>query len=108
MVDHVNALIHLSRIGQIGESYCVGSDNEFSNIDIVKKICKIFDQLTESQDSQDLISFVEDRKGHDFRYAVNSNKIEMTGWKCEFDFEESLKKTVKWYLNNKNFLNWKK
>ena len=102
--DHVNALLHLSKNGQIGESYCVGSDNEFSNIDLVKKICKIFDELTESQDSQDLISFVKDRKGHDFRYAVNSNKIQMTGWTCEFDFEESLKKTVEWYLNNKNFL----
>ena len=94
----------MSKNGQIGESYCVGSDNEFSNINIVKKICKIFDELTEYQDSEGLISFVEDRKGHDFRYAVNSNKIEMTGWSCEFDFEESLKKTVKWYLNNKNFL----
>ena len=104
MEDHVSALMHLSKYGEIGGSYCVGSDNEFSNIDIVNKICKIFDELTENQDSQSLISFVEDRKGHDFRYAVNSNKIHMTGWTCEFDFEESLKKTVEWYLNNKNFL----
>ena len=79
MEDHVNALLHLSRNGQFGENYCVGSDNEFSNIDVVKKICKIFDELTNEKDSNDLISFVEDRKGHDFRYAVNSNKIQMTG-----------------------------
>ncbi len=102
--DHVSALIHLSKYGEIGESYCVGSDNEFSNIDIVNKICKIFDELTGNHNSQGLISFVKDRKGHDFRYAVNSNKIQMTGWTCEFDFEESLKKTAQWYLNNKNFL----
>ena len=91
--------------GQIGENYCIGSDNEFSNIDIVKKTCRIFDELTDKRDSQDLISFVKDRKGHDFRYSVDSNKIQMTGWKSKFDFEESLKKTVEWYLNNKHFLN---
>ena len=102
--DHINALIHLSKNGQIGESYCIGSDNEFSNINLVKKICKIFDELTDHQNSQDLISFIEDRKGHDFRYAINSSKIQMTGWKCKFDFEESLKKTVEWYLKNKNFI----
>ena len=103
--DHINALVHLSVNGNIGESYCIGSDNEFSNIDIVKKICEIFDELTENKDSKDLISFIEDRKGHDFRYALNSNKIQMTGWKCEFDFEVSLQKTIEWYLKNKNFLN---
>ena len=103
--DHVDGLIHLSKNGKVGESYCIGSGEEYSNIDIVKIICKIFDELTNNKDSENLISFVDDRKGHDFRYAINSNKLQKTGWVCNHDFEESLKNTVKWYLDNKNFLN---
>ena len=78
--------------GKIGESYCIGSGNEFTNLDLAKMICRIFDDLTKNKNSKDLIKFVEDRKGHDFRYSVNSNKIQLSGWKCEFDFTESLKK----------------
>ena len=103
--DHVDALIHLSNNGKIGENYCIGSDNEYTNIDIVKKICKIYDELSGNINSENLISFTEDRKGHDYRYALNSSKIKNTGWNCKCDFDESLKKTVKWYLNNINFLN---
>ena len=102
--DHVDALIHLLKNGKIGESYCIGSNCEFSNIQIVKKICKIFDNLTNNINSENLISYVEDRKGHDFRYALDSSKIKNTGWKIKNDFDKSLEKTVKWYLENKNFL----
>ena len=105
MEDHINSLIHLSKKGKIGESYCIGSGNEFTNLDLVKNICKIFDKITGNENSQNLISFVKDRKGHDFRYSVNSNKIQLSGWKCEFDFTESLEKTIKWYINNKDFIN---
>ena len=102
--DHVDALIHLLKNGKIGESYCIGSNCEFSNIQIVKKICKIFDNLTNNINSENFISYVEDRKGHDFRYALDSSKIKNTGWKIKNDFDKSLEKTVKWYLENKNFL----
>ena len=102
--DHVDALIHLLKNGKIGESYCIGSNCEFSNTQIVKKICKIFDNLTNNINSENLISYVEDRKGHDFRYALDSSKIKNTGWKIKNDFDKSLEKTVKWYLENKNFL----
>ena len=102
--DHVNALLHLEKNGKIGESYCIGSNIELTNIEIAKMICRIFDDLTKNKNSKDLINYVEDRKGHDFRYSINSNKINMTGWKCEFDFKESLIKTVRWYLKNKSFL----
>ena len=103
--DHVEALIHLSKKGNIGESYCIGSAEEHSNIKIVKKICQIFDELTNNKDSERFISFIEDRKGHDFRYALDSKKIKNSGWRNKYSFDESLFKTVKWYLKNKDFIN---
>ena len=102
--DHVDALIHLSQYGKIGESYCIGSGEEYSNIDIVETICKIYDELNNSQDSDKLISFMKDRKGHDYRYALNSSKIIKTGWNCKMNFKNSIKKTILWYLNNKSFI----
>ena len=62
-------------------------------------------KLNQIGSSNKLIEFVDDRLGHDFRYAINSNKIQMTGWTCEFDFEESLQKTVEWYLDNQEWMN---
>jgi len=104
VTDHVDALIHLSKYGKLGESYCIGSNEEYSNVDIVKTICKIYDELNSTKDSYKLISFVNDRKGHDYRYALDSKKIKKLGWKCNKNFEISLRETVSWYLNNKNFL----
>ena len=103
--DHVDGLTHLSKKGRIGESYCIGSGEEYSNIDIVKTICKIYDELNGTTDSEKLISFVEDRKGHDYRYALNSNKIIKSGWNCKMNFKDSIKNTITWYLKNKSFLN---
>ena len=102
--DHVDGLIHLSKNGKIGESYCIGSGEEHSNIDIVKIICEIYDKLNNTKDSNRLISFVEDRKGHDYRYALNSSKIIKSGWNCKNNFKTSIEKTIQWYLNNKSFL----
>ena len=102
--DHADALIHLSKKGKIGESYCIGSGEEFSNIEVVKKICRIFDELTNCEDSEDLVSYIDDRKGHDFRYALDSSKIIRSGWNRKMSFEKSIKKTIQWYLNNKSFL----
>lgn len=102
--DHIGALIHLSKKGKIGESYCIGSGELFSNIDIVKKICNIYDQLSGNKDSDMLISFVKDRKGHDYRYAINSSKIIKSGWSCKMNFNNSIKKIIQWYLNNKSFI----
>tara|TARA_Y100000768_G_scaffold272795_1_gene208747 strand:- start:1027 stop:1998 length:972 start_codon:yes stop_codon:yes gene_type:complete len=102
--DHVDALIHLSKNGKVGESYCIGSGKEYSNIDIVKIICEIYDELQGTKGSDKLISFVEDRKGHDYRYALNSNKIIKSGWNCKMTFKNSIKNTIMWYLNNKSFL----
>ena len=102
--DHVDGLIHLSKYGKVGESYCIGSGEEYSNIDIVLTICNIFNELNSTKDSEKLISFVKDRKGHDFRYALNSSKIIKSGWKCKMNFKNSIKNTIKWYLKNKSFL----
>ena len=103
--DHVNGLLHLSKNGKVGESYCIGSGEEYSNIDIVKIICKIYDELNCTNGSDKLISFVKDRKGHDYRYALNSSKIIKSGWNCKMKFNDSIKNTIMWYLENKSFLN---
>ena len=103
--DHNDALIFLSKNGVIGEEYCIGSSNRFTNISLVKKICNIYDELTNNKNSEKLISFVGDRKGHDFRYALDSSKLFRLGWKCKSLFNISLKNTIEWYLSNKNFLN---
>ena len=102
--DHIDGILHISKNGKVGESYCIGSGDEYSNIDIVKTICKTYDELNGTKDSEKLISFVEDRKGHDYRYALNSSKIIKSGWNCKMNFKDSMKNTIRWYLKNKSFL----
>ena len=101
--DHVDALFYLSNNGSIGESYCIGSGHELSNIELAKTVCLIFDKLTNNKKSENLISFKRDRKGHDFRYSLDSTKLKECGWESNFNFISSLEKTIKWYLNNKFF-----
>lgn len=89
--------------GKIGESYCFGGDAERQNIDIATQICKILDELKPKSDVSytSQIAFVEDRKGHDFRYAIDSSKAKKElGFKLEGSFEDKLKTTIQWYLNN--------
>ncbi len=98
--DHCRAIDLIIHKGKIGEVYNVGGHNEKSNIDIVKTILKLLDK------SEDLITFVEDRKGHDMRYAIDPTKIHNDlGWLPETKFEDGIKKTIDWYLNNKKW--WK-
>ncbi len=93
--DHCNAVNMALLKGNSGESYNISANNEIDNITIVKKILAIMDK------SEDLIEFVEDRPGHDFRYSMSSRKIsDELGWKQESNFDEGLKKTVEWYLGN--------
>ena len=86
--DHIDALIHLSKNGTIGESYCIGSGEELENIKIVKKICQIYDKLNDNKGSERLIIYTEDRKGHDYRYSIDSKKLISTGWNCNSIFEK--------------------
>jgi dTDP-glucose 4,6-dehydratase len=105
--DHVNALCTVAAKGKVGETYVIGSRNEQRNLDVVKKICGLLDDLVEKpivSKYESLLEFVDDRPGHDFRYAIDPSKIENNlGWKSHFSFDEGLRHTVKWYLNN---INW--
>jgi dTDP-glucose 4,6-dehydratase len=101
--DHAAALMLVAREGVIGESYNIGGRNEKKNIDVVKAICDILDELRPSPAGphRNLIAFVEDRPGHDLRYAIDCSKIERElGWRPKESFETGLRRTVEWYLAN--------
>lgn len=96
--DHCKAIDLIISKGRAGEIYNVGGHNEMKNIDIVKTILSVLGK------SNELITYVEDRKGHDLRYAVDPSKIEHElGWKPEKDFSEGIKETVKWYIDNRSW-----
>lgn len=98
--DHCKAIDLIIHNGKIGEVYNIGGHNEMKNIDIVKLICKELDK------PESLIKYVEDRKGHDLRYAIDPTKIHNElGWLPETKFNDGIKKTIKWYLDNKKW--WK-
>ena len=104
--DHISAINLILDNGVIGESYCIGSNNEISNIDLIRKICKISDNfLDNNSNSFDLVEYVKDRPGHDFRYSIDSSKLQKLGWKSINSFDESLEKTIKWYIDNPNWIN---
>tara|TARA_B100000029_G_scaffold92729_1_gene82702 strand:- start:228 stop:1229 length:1002 start_codon:yes stop_codon:yes gene_type:complete len=98
--DHCDAVSKVLFNGKSGESYNISANNELDNLSIVRKILDIMDK------SHDLIEFVEDRPGHDFRYSMTSNKISKElDWKIETKFEQGLEKTIQWYLENPEILN---
>ena len=98
--DHNVGVDLIVRKGKPGEIYNLGGHSERNNLTIVKTILK---QLNKSED---LISFVEDRKGHDLRYAIDSTKVEKElGWKRTYNFEEGIKETINWYVNNQDWIN---
>ncbi len=103
--DHCMALFKLYLKGKNGESYNVGTGNNLKNIDLVRKILKICKVMNIKIGNKTKIKFVKDRPGHDFRYALDNKKIfKQLKWKPKVKFEEGLKNTIIWYLNNKKFL----
>jgi len=101
--DHVMAIDQILTHGQAGETYNIGGGNELSNIELINKIIlemdKILDRPKES--SLSLIKYVEDRKGHDFRYAIDCSKLSSElGWHPQKDFKDAIKSTIKWYIDN--------
>ena len=98
--DHVSAIEKIFNEGEVGETYNVGGGYEISNLQLVIKIIKVYSELYPSgYDYNQLISFVDDRKGHDFRYSIDSSKIQsMLGWSSKINFEDGIKKTIKWYV----------
>jgi len=107
--DHARALVRVVTEGNVGETYNIGGHNEKKNIQVVKVICELLEELAPQKPSgvilySDLIEFVTDRPGHDTRYAIDATKIQsVLGWTPEESFETGLRKTVKWYLNNESW-----
>lgn len=101
--DHASAIDVIFHEGKMGDTYNIGGHNEWTNIDLIKLLCKIMDKKLgrEPGTSVKLISYVKDRAGHDLRYAIDSTKLqEDLGWTPSLQFEEGLEKTVDWYLEN--------
>lgn len=107
VVDHASAIDTIFHGGRIGEAYNVGGLNEWTNIDLVRHLCKLMDKkLGRAEgESEELITFVKDRAGHDMRYAIDATKLEKElNWKPSLQFEEGLEKTVDWYLDNEKWI----
>lgn len=105
--DHAGAIDLIFHRGAIGETYNIGGNNEWTNIDLIRMLCDVMDKKLGRPvgTSQQLITFVKDRAGHDLRYAIDSSKIRRElGWEPSLQFEEGLGKTVDWYLGNSAWL----
>ena len=106
--DHTSAIDLIYHKGTLGETYNIGGNNEWTNIDLVKLLCKTMDEKLGRKEgtSEKLITFVTDRAGHDLRYAIDSSKLQKElGWEPSLQFNEGLEKTVAWYLDNEDWLN---
>jgi dTDP-glucose 4,6-dehydratase len=106
--DHVKAIDVIFHKGTAGETYNIGGHNEWTNIDLVKELCKQMDEKLgrEKGESEKLITYVKDRAGHDLRYAIDATKLKNElGWVPSLQFEEGISKTIDWYLENTEWLN---
>jgi dTDP-glucose 4,6-dehydratase len=113
--DHARALVEVVTCGQVGETYNIGGHNEKRNLQVVEAICELLDEMRPWDDREartgrpprsyrELITFVQDRPGHDRRYAIDASKIERElGWKPQETFESGIRKTVQWYLDNRQW-----
>ena len=106
--DHCIAIWEIMKQGKRGETYNIGGDNELENISLVEMICDILDEIQEDKGKQprrELITYVKDRPGHDRRYAIDFSKLKKElGWTPEESFESGIHKTIKWYLNNQEWV----
>src|SRR5690606_24732377 len=107
--DHAQALYTVARRGKVGETYNIGGRNEKRNIDVVHAICGLLEELAPNKPARvatyrDLITHVQDRPGHDMRYATDAGKIQRElGWSPRETFESGIRKTVQWYLDNREW-----
>ena len=107
VVDHARAIDTIFHNGKVAETYNIGGFNEWKNIDIIKVIIKTVDRLLGNPEgySDELITYVTDRPGHDLRYAIDSRKLQRElGWEPSLQFEEGIEKTVRWYLDNQEWM----
>ena len=104
VIDHCEAILTVLSRGKVGQTYNIGGGNEVENLEVVKIICNVLDRLLPKKNSnsyKELIRFVKDRPGHDFRYAIDTTKINSKlGWYPKESFESGLEKTIKWYIKN--------
>ena len=107
--DHARALVLVATSAEVGQTYNIGGHNEKQNIEVVESLCELLEELHPEKpqgvfEYKDLITFVQDRPGHDVRYAIDASKIERElGWKPIESFDTGLRKTVEWYLNNRSW-----
>lgn len=105
--DHAEALVAVAHAGRVGETYCIGGQSERTNLDVVKAICALLNELVPGNAAgghEKLITFVADRPGHDLRYAIDPTRISTElGWRPRETFETGLRKTVEWYLANRTW-----
>ena len=107
VVDNARAIDIIVYEGEVAETYNIGGFNEWKNIDIIKVVINTVDRLLGRKEGEDmdLITYVTDRLGHDARYAIDSTKLQRElGWEPSLQFEEGIEKTVKWYLENQEWL----
>ena len=105
--DHARAIDLIFHKGKVADTYNIGGFNEWRNIDLVKVIIRTVDRLLGNPEgtSESLITYVVDRKGHDLRYAIDSSKLKQElGWEPSLQFEEGIEKTVRWYLDNQEWM----
>lgn len=108
VLDHARAIDLIFHRGKNGETYNIGGINEWTNIDLIKKMCEVLDRKLERPEGTcaSLITYVKDRAGHDMRYAIDSTKLmKELGWKPSLQFEEGIEKTIDWYLANEKWMN---
>lgn len=106
--DHAKAIDLIFHKGKIGQTYNIGGFNEWKNIDLIDELCKQMDAVLGKEEGSSFkqVTFIKDRPGHDFRYAIDAGKINKElNWKPEVTFEEGLKQTIAWYMNNQSWLN---
>ncbi len=107
VIDHARAIDVIFHKGKDGETYNIGGHNEWTNIDLIKLLCQVMDEKLgrDKGTSEKLITYVKDRAGHDLRYAIDSSKLQRElGWVPSLQFEEGIRLTVDWYLNNQEWL----
>ena len=107
VVDHARAIDVIFHNGKVADTYNIGGFNEWKNIDLIKVLIKTVDRLLGNPEGHSigLITYVTDRAGHDLRYAIDSTKLQRElGWEPSLQFEEGIEKTVRWYLENEEWL----